>query len=51
MLSHVNSYSRPVLGDKTPHELFSILYGEEILEKLGVRRIPAIDIILKPRLI
>ena len=51
MLSHVNSYSRPVLGNKTPHELFSILYGEEALEKLGIRRIPANDIVLKPRLI
>ena len=51
MLSHVNSYSRPVLGNKTPRELFSILYGEGILEKFGVRRIPANDIILKPRLI
>ena len=51
MLSHVNSYSRPVLGDKTPYDLFSILYGEGILEKFGVRRIPANDIILKPRLI
>ena len=51
MLSHVNSYSRPVLGDKTPYELFSILYEGKILEKLGIRRIPANDIILKPRLV
>lgn len=51
MLSHVNSYSRPMLGNKTPRELFSILYGEEVLEKLGIRRISANDIVLKPRLI
>lgn len=51
MLSHVNSYSRPALGDKTPCEIFSLLYGAETLGKLGIRSIPANDIILKPRLI
>ena len=51
LLSHVNSYSRPMLANKTPYELFSILYGEEVLQKLGIRRIPANDIVLKPRLI
>ena len=51
ILSHINSYSRPILGNKTPYELFSLLYGEEVLEKFGIRRIPANNIVLKPRLI
>jgi len=51
VLSHVNSYSRPVLGEKTPCEVFSALFGKETLEKLSVREIPANDIVLKPHLI
>lgn len=51
MLSHVNSYSRPGLNDKTPFELFSFTYGGDILKALGVRKIPANDVILKPSLL
>ena len=31
MMSHINSYSRLDLGDKTPYEVFAFLYREEIL--------------------
>ncbi len=51
VLSHVNSYSRPLLGDKAPFDLFAFNYGTEILEKLGIRRIRANDILLKPSLL
>jgi IS30 family transposase len=50
-LSHINSYSRLALNDRTPFEIFSYLYGEDILGRLGIRRIPANDIVLKPGLI
>jgi IS30 family transposase len=51
VLSHVNSYSRPVLNDKAPFDLFAFLYGSDLLAGLGLRRVPANDIILKPSLL
>jgi IS30 family transposase len=51
-LSHINSYSRPVLHDKTPFELFTYLYdAADFLPLLGLRRLPPNDIHLKPSLI
>jgi len=50
-LSHINSYSRPVLNDKSPYDLFEYLYGAELLTALGIRRIEPNDIILKPGLL
>ena len=34
MMSHINSYARPSLGDKSPIDVFSFLYGEETLQRL-----------------
>lgn len=51
MLSHVNSYTRPALGDKAPFDLFAFLYGAGLLAGLGLRRIPANEIVLKPSLL
>ena len=51
MISHINSYSREKLNDKTPFDMFGILYGYDILEKLGLSRIQANEIILKPKLL
>lgn len=51
MTSHINSYSRGKLGDRTPYDLFGFLYGEGVLEKLGLRRIPANEILLTPSLL
>lgn len=50
-LSHINSYMREKLNDKSPYESFSFFYGVDILHKLGLYRIPATDIILQPSLI
>ena len=47
---HVNSTS-PELGDKSPYEMFEFYYGKEILDLLGVHKIPANEIILKPELL
>lgn len=51
VMSHVNSYSRPSLNDKTPFDLFAFTYGKDILERLNIRRIPSSNVILKPSLL
>ena len=51
VLSHVNSYSRPALNDKAPFDLFAFTYGMGLLTELGIRRIPANRIVLKPSLL
>jgi IS30 family transposase len=51
VLSHVNSYSRPGLNDKTPYDLFSFTYGKELLNSLGIKKIAANKVILKPELL
>ena len=45
------SYGRPELGDKSPYEMFEFYYGKEILDLLGIHKIPANEIILKPELL
>ncbi|WIV11353.1 hypothetical protein [Proteiniborus sp. MB09-C3] len=51
MMSHINSYSREKLNDKSPFDTFGFLYGYDVLEKLGISRIPANEILLKPSLL
>jgi IS30 family transposase len=51
MMDHINSYKRKKLNDRSPYDAFSFLYGEELLQLLGCSRIPAENIILKPRLL
>jgi IS30 family transposase len=48
MMSHINSYSREKLNNQSPYELFGFLYGFGVLERLGQRKIPANEIILRP---
>ncbi len=50
VISHINSYKREKLNDKSPFESFSFLYGKDILVKLGIYFVPAVDIILTPAL-
>ena len=53
--SHVNSYARPGLGDKTPMDTLAFFYGERRAEKLlrllGHVRIAPDKIILSPTLL
>jgi IS30 family transposase len=51
MLNHVNSYRRNKLNDKSPHEMFMFLHGDEVLRKLGAELISPQDILLKPELL
>ena len=53
-LSHVNSYTRGVLGNGTPYDEFVKAFGEEgkaFLGKLGIVRIPANEVTLCPFLL
>jgi IS30 family transposase len=51
MMSHINSYSREKLNDKSPIDMFDFLYGQGLSEKLGLFRIAPNDILLKPSLL
>jgi IS30 family transposase len=51
MMSHIDSYKRKKLGNRSAHQLFSFLHGEEILEKLGIAMIPSDEINLTPLLL
>ena len=51
MLNHINSYKRKKLSNKSPHEMFAFLHGEEVLRRLGAKLIAPQEIILKPELL
>ena len=54
MLSHVNSSPRPSLGGRSPYDEFVAFHGERgraFLEKLGIRKINAENIVLDPILL
>ena len=51
MMNHINSYKRKKLNDRSPYETFSFYYGEDVLERLACRQVPAKDIMLKPNLL
>lgn len=51
MCSHINSYCRESLGNKCPFDVFEFIYGQGILEKLGIRKIEADEILLTNRLL
>ncbi|MBR0189552.1 MAG: IS30 family transposase, partial [Clostridia bacterium] len=50
MMSHINSYKRKKLNDKSPYEIFTLMYGKETAELLGIEEIPSDEITLKPSL-
>ena len=51
MMSHINSYSRKKLGNKSPYEIFEFQYGRKILDAFHLQKIPADEIILNPDLL
>ena len=51
MMSHINSYARKNLGNKSPYDVFAFQYGEEILKTFNLRKIPADEITLTPKLL
>ncbi len=48
MMSHINSYKRPGLGNKTPYEMMKFLYGEDVCRVMGIIPIPPDDVTLNP---
>jgi IS30 family transposase len=51
IFSHVNSVTRKSLNGKTPYEMFVFTYGEKLAEVLGVKFIPAKEVIQSPLLL
>ena len=51
MFSHINSTPRKSLNGRTPYETFEFLYGNEILEKLNIRKIAKDMVTLQPYLL
>lgn len=51
MMSHINSYPRKSLGDKTPYDMMASLIGEDAVRKTGIVRIDPGNVILNPKLL
>ena len=51
LMSNINSYKRKKLNDCSPIQLFSLLYGNDIADKLGIIEIDSNDINLSERLL
>ena len=51
MFSHINSTPRENLGGKTPYEIFTFIYGEELAQKLNMRKIAKDEVITTPHLL
>ena len=51
MMDHINSYKRKKLNDQCPLQLFSFLYGADVLETLNSHLIDPSEITLKPELL
>ena len=51
MMSHINSYTRKKLNNRSAHQLFSTIHGEDVLVKLRQKLIPANEINLTPMLL
>lgn len=51
MFSHINSVPRKILGGRTPYDVFSFFYGEELLHKMGIERIMPDAVTLQPYLL
>jgi IS30 family transposase len=51
MMSHVNSYVRGNLNDRTPYDIFCFLYGEDVLNSLGIFLVDPADVCLRPSLL
>lgn len=51
LFSHINSYVRPSNENKTPFELIEKRFGPEFLKVIGIRRVHAKNILLKPELL
>ena len=51
VFSHINSTPRASLNGKTPYEAFTFFYGEELLNKLNIKKIDRDEVTLMPYLL
>lgn len=51
MFSHINSVPRACLGGRTPYEVFTYFYGDEVLKKLNLQKIEKDTVTLQPYLL
>ena len=51
MFSHINSVPRASLGGRTPYEVFTYFYGDNILKKLNIQKIEKDMVTLQPYLL
>ena len=51
IMSHINSYKRKKLNNESPHSVFSKLYGEDTINKLGIIEIEPNEVSLSQKLI
>lgn len=51
MFSHINSTPRESLGDKTPYEIFTFIYGKNLATKLNIQKIEKDEVCTTPRLL
>lgn len=51
MMSHINSYKRKKLSNRSAHQMFSFIHGEDVLEKLDISLVPSDEINLTPNLL
>lgn len=49
--SHITSYIRPGLGDRTPQEIFEYLFDLDVLKTFGLKRIPPEQVVLNTTLL
>lgn len=50
MFSHINSTPRESLGGKTPYEIFTFIYGKQLVNKLNIQEIAKDEVTTTPRL-
>ena len=51
MFSHINSTPRENLGDKTPYDIFTFIYGKQLADKLNIQKISKDEVTTIPRLL
>lgn len=51
MMSHINSYAREKLNDRSPYDMFSFMFGTDVTRYFGIERVLPDDITLKPSLL
>lgn len=51
MFSHINSVPRACLGGRTPYEVFTYFYGDDVLKKLSIQKIEKDMVTLQPYLL